>query len=827
MKLKQKIWLYCSAVIALIVVVDAFSGYRNVDRSIREELLRDAKDIRGILMATRRVYHQQFLDSGLPLDDKTLGFLPAHAMLRISQDFPNWNQDGLFFNNVSDRPRNPANQADADELKAIAWFRANPQEKERLSEISGRNGQSFYHYTTPIWVEAYCLTCHGARENAPASVATAYDAAYDYQVGDLRGVLSIKLPTETVRQRELSAWYGRFTFRLFGYLALLLLLGFFLNRVVIRRLGQLQQTADAIAAGHYTERAPVYGDDELGSLGRTFNHMAEAIEQRNLLDQALQQSEQKFSTIFRNSPDLIAITERNSGRFLEVNEAFTRIMGYPPTEVIGRSSSDLGTWGDAGCRQAMLDALGDNSRLLNHETLFRRQNGEIFPALLSLEAKRIGNTDCLIMTARDITERVKAEQALADYGQHLESMVAERTAQLEAARQEAVAGSLAKSAFLSNMSHEIRTPMNAIIGLSHLLLKDSISDGQRQRIHKMQGAADHLLAIINDILDLSKIEAGRVQLERLPFSLSEVVGNIGSLLADPLRAKGIGYHVDIAELPEHLVGDKTRIAQCLLNYVGNALKFTTSGQITLRGEVLEQTASDCLLRFTVTDTGIGIAPDKQGNLFHAFEQADSSTTRRFGGTGLGLAINKHLAQLMGGEVGMFSREGEGSSFWISMRLGLAGPTPVSAPVSHGKEAAPTPESVLRQHYRHCRLLLVEDEPINQEVAFELLHEEAGLEVDLADSGEQAIELARHTPYDLILMDVQMPGVDGLAATAAIRQLAGYRETPILAVTANAFDDDKQRCLAAGMNGHVSKPVDPDKLFETLLHWLAVTQRKTP
>ena len=412
-----------------------------------------------------------------------------------------------------------------------------------------------------------------------------------------------------------------------------------------------------------------------------------------------------------------------------------------------------------------------------------------------------------------LIDRRNAEVELIRYQRTLEQQVAERTAQLAEAKDVAEAASLAKSSFLANMSHEIRTPMNGIVGMANILRREGVTQKQAERLDRIDTSAQHLLSIINDILDLSKIEAGKLVLESTPTELRRVLANVTSILAERAREKGIELIVQADPLPDHLLGDPTRLQQCLLNYVGNAIKFTEKGSVTLR-VVLEHEGPDAVtVRCEVRDTGVGVPAAVIPRLFTAFEQADSSTTRKYGGTGLGLAITRRLAELMGGSAGVESTPGVGSTFWFSARLAKGDPVAVRA------EAAANAGQEIRVRYPGARLLVVDDEPINREVAIILL-EELGFAIDVAGDGAEAIELACGTSYAAILMDMQMPVMDGLEATRRIRGIQQGGAVPIIAMTANAFAEDKARCLDAGMDDFLVKPFEPEALYATLLRAMA-------
>jgi len=664
------------------------------------------------------------------------------------------------------------------------------------------------------------------------------------------------------------------------------------------------------------------------------------------LGQRLRDHQFYTRSLFESNIDALMTTDP-SGIITDVNKQMEALTGCTRDEMMGAPFKNYFT--DPNRAEASIKLVLIKKKVTNYELNARARDGK--ETVVSFNATTFYDRDRRLQgvfaAARDVTERKRLDQVLE-----------EKNVELESAKQSAEAASLAKSDFLANMSHEIRTPMNAIIGMAYLVLKTDMTPRQRDHVRKIQSSGRHLLGIINDILDFSKIEAGKLTIERTEFELEKVLDNVADLIAEKTSAKGLELVFDIDKnMPPNLIGDPLRLAQILINYSNNAVKFTEQGEVGIVIRIKEETDHDVLLYCAVRDTGIGLTQEQMERLFQSFSQADTSTTRKFGGTGLGLVIAKKLAELMGGDVGVESEPGKGSTFWFTAHLGkgteqhplhkLAGDLkgkralvvddnestrlviidmlssmsldvdqvesgkaaiaaveradsqampyeivfldwhmpgmngvetayqlrdlplqrlphmmmltsysreevikdaeeagiedvlikPVSASVlfdgvmrmlsgvvhvAHTAVDVPTDTFAKLSTIKGARVLLVEDNDLNQEVAMELLAD-AGFIVDLAEDGQVALDKLQFNDYDIVLMDMQMPVMDGVTATREIRKDERYKDLPIVAMTANAMQGDRDRCMAAGMNDHVAKPIEPDDLWRALLKWIKPRQ----
>ena len=521
---------------------------------------------------------------------------------------------------------------------------------------------------------------------------------------------------------------------------------------------------------------------------------------QRLLGESIE-SKERFEHIFNASPDAITVSRIADGCFVNINDGVTRLTGYTRAELIGYPSEDLDLWQNPDDLQMLRTTLSKNRVYDNMEAVFRRKDGRLATGLVSAKKITINNLPHILTLIHDITHRKVAEEALRK------------------AKEDAETANKAKSEFLSSMSHEIRTPMNAIVGMADLLTESELTADQRIYAETLRNAGENLLELINGILDLSKVEAGLVVLEKTEFDLTSTLHKVCDLMSLKLKGKGISIAcAPLHNIPNTLIGDPQRLMQIFINLVGNAMKFTEQGEIllgveTINGNLDLADKETVELRFYVKDTGIGIPPDKVELIFEMFTQADSSTTRKYGGTGLGLNISKHFVELMGGRIWVTSEVGKGSTFFFTATFGI---DKTAKPLSTKTEITSS-NSDKQVAQRDLNILLVEDNEGNRLLLLYYL-KKTPHHIDVAENGAIAVEKVATGKYDLVLMDVQMPVMDGYTATAEIRKLeatTGLKRTPVVALTANAMKEDEQKSREAGCDGHLTKPIRKAVLLEAL------------
>jgi PAS domain S-box-containing protein len=825
-----KFALLCCLLALVIGAVSVYRIWSNSRRHTTELTRREAALALEFNLAirdyvkheVRPVMAEAYGDEAFIPETMSTSYVAREIFDRVGRKFPD-----AVLKFASDNPRNPANLAGPAEMDLLRRFRQNP-ELDRWSGTVRMNDRAYLICSWPRRLEASCLRCHGKSADAPAPLVERYgpEAGFGQEVGSVVAADTVAIPLDSRHGNLLAETRNQLWWLIPELLFALVAVMVMFRLLVTRRLRAIThrfQAATEMADPSHIQHIPIRRPDEIGHLATAFNHLAEklrgshdALEERVMerthelavaneqlqtevaarreAQETLRQRQRQLSTLMANLPGMAYRVRGDEELTVEfVSQGCRPLTGYSSEELAQRRSVTPRDIIHPDDVHMVTTAL--RRALRNHEPyslLYR-----ILPA--GGDSKWVldqgiglaqGGQDSLLEGfITDITDRKLAEE------------------RAQRAQAQAESATRAKSQFLANMSHEIRTPLGGLVGMLGLLDDDALAPDQAQFLATARRSANALEAVIGDILDFSKIEAGKLEIHPASFSLRSVIDDALGLVRHQAREKHLALEEDIsADLPDGLVGDSARLRQILLNLLSNAVKFTDAGRVKLTARLDGDVVGTVWAHLVVSDTGCGIDPAQQERIFGEFEQADGGEVRSHGGTGLGLAICKRLAELMGGRLWLNSTPGEGSSFHLSLPFSLSDACEARCARDDGDRPMPLPEQL--------RVLVAEDNAANQLLVRTLLAKR-GWEVTTVGDGSEALDQLEPDRFDVVLMDVQMPRMGGLEAARRIRQTGPVRHIPIVAMTAHAQPSDRARCMAAGMDGYVSKPIHIDDLLEAI------------
>jgi PAS domain S-box-containing protein len=814
---------FAVAVGAFVVLFSGFTIYRtwwSIQRHTDEAISRQTElalqfdlAIRGYVRDEVRPVMEKYVGKeGFIPETMSTSFVARDIFARVRKKFPEY-----IIKFSSDNPRNPANMAGPEESKILRYFNENPTAKEWIG-VAQIDGKNYQLHCLPRRMEQDCLRCHSRPELAPASLVARYgkQAGFGRKLGEVAALDTVGVPVDSINATIASEAAKQL---LIMAVAVALLFGFVLlafHALIGHRL--------ALIAAHFRKYAeqgeeveippiPIRGNDEIGVVGIAFNSLAarvhslhRSLEQR--MKQDLWMSEERHRLLTEAIDDVIWSSDLDL-HITYVSPSNVKLRGYTPAETMTQTLDQVLTPASA---EYAVKTLGSTiaasrqdpsvlDRPIMAELEFLRKDGTTVwgEVVVTFLRSQNGSPIGLVGVVRDFSQRKAIEE------------------QLRHAKEAAEGASRAKSEFLANMSHEIRTPMTAILGFSEIISDISTDHDVREAADTITRNGEHLLAIINDILDLSRIEAGKQGLDVAECQPRQIVDDVAATMKVSADAKGLSLDVEWADdVPERIHTDPLRLRQILVNLIGNAIKFTDRGGVRVVVRPDARIPQHLMIRFDVIDTGIGLSEEQIGLLFKPFSQVDGSSQRRFGGTGLGLSLSRRLANMLGGDVSVTSTPGQASTFSVTIATGLLDQGPA------GSRHASGAQSIMPQIRLHGRILLAEDGPDNQQLIAYLLRK-AGAAVTIVDNGQVAVDLARGAqqagkPFDLIIMDMQMPVMDGLDATRELR--AAGCTAPIIALTAHAMPEYRQKCEDAGCSEYLAKPLDVVTLMAVVAKCLA-------